>query len=102
MKRAAIYARVAHKNDNGEELEQQIGELEAYCKEKGYQVIRVIAEYRRGRNVSMNLLTVLADFKILDKIVIRDKSLFCVNVAEVQRFETLTNELDIEIEFLTE
>lgn len=102
MKRAAIYARVAHKNDNGEELMRQIRELEAYCKEKGYQVIRVIAEYRRGRNVSMNLLTVLTDFKNLDAIVIRDKSQICANAAEVQRFETLTNELGIEIEFLTE
>lgn len=102
MKRVAIYARVANKKDNGKELEEQLRELEEYCKEKGYEVTRSISEYRKGRNVSMNLLTVLTDFKNLDAIVLRDKSQICGNKAEAQRFEILANELDIEIECLAE
>lgn len=102
MKRAAIYARIANKKDNGEELKRQIRKLEAYCEEKDYQVILVIAEYREGRIISMNLLTLLTDSPNIDVIVMRDKNQICVNEAEVQRFETLTNEHGIDIEFLAE
>lgn len=98
MKRVAIYARGVNKKDNGEEIQNQLKELEVYCEEKGYEVIRSISEYRKGRNVSMNLLTVLTDYKNVDAIVLRDKSQICGDKAEVQRFELLANELEIEIE----
>lgn len=102
MKRAAIYARVAHKNDNGEELEQQIGELREYCKEKGYDVIKLVAEYRVGRTISKDLLMVVADFRNVDIIVAKDKARICRNLPELIRFEELAKELDIEMEYMNE
>lgn len=99
MKKVAIYGRITKKENSGE-LDKQIDELKAYCEDKGYKVIGTIAECRRGRTISRELLMVVADFNNVDAVVVMDRSRICGDQAEGRRFEILANELGIEIECL--
>ena len=51
MNRAAIYARVSDKSQDGEDktsISEQIGEMEAYCEQKGMTITARYQEVGRG------------------------------------------------------
>ena len=100
MKRAVVYARLAHKEDDGTRLNRQAQELQKYCEEKGYKVVKTIKEYHNGRTVSSDLLSVVADNAYLDVLVIKDKSRICRMTHECVLFEQLLYEVDLELEYI--